>query len=96
MTAITTDQSENLSGRCRGCTHKCYDGNISTICLACKRYNIMVEKDTGTDDRNDCPDAFDKRDPDGDFDTYCASSGHCQYQHNVRDCDGDIVSLCRK
>lgn len=37
MAAIATGQSENLSGKCKGCTHKCYDGNISTLCLRCKR-----------------------------------------------------------
>ena len=45
---------------------------------------------------NYCPYAQDKRDCDGDWDTYCEKSGRCQYQHNVRDCDGDLVSLCRK
>ena len=43
-----------------------------------------------------CSYAQDKRDCDGDWDTYCMKSSHCQYQCNVRDCDGDIVSLCRK
>lgn len=43
-----------------------------------------------------CSYAQDKRDCDGDWDTYCMKNGHCQYQKNVRDCDGDIISLCRK
>lgn len=42
-----------------------------------------------------CPYASDRRDCDGDWDTYC-TAGSCSYQYNVRDCDGDIVSLCRK
>ena len=38
----------------------------------------------------------DKRDCDGDWDTYCTKNGHCQYKKNARDCDGDTVSICRK
>lgn len=48
-----------------------------------------------TKNKNCCPWASDRRDCDGDWDTYCTVSGHCQYQKNVRDCDGDIISLCR-
>lgn len=51
---------------------------------------------TANDATNYCPYAQDKRDCDGDWDTYCEKSGRCQYQRNVRDCDGDLVSLCRK
>ena len=43
-----------------------------------------------------CPYESDKKDCDGDWDTYCMKNGHCQYQKNVRDCDGNIISLCRK
>ena len=59
----------------------------------------MHEDDVTEDDitrEQYCPHASDKRDYDGDWDTYCMKNGHCQYQKNVRDCDGDIISLCRK
>lgn len=47
-------------------------------------------------DKNYCPYACDKRDCDGDWDTYCMKTGNCQYQKkNVRDCDCDIIRLCR-
>lgn len=54
----------------------------------------MGEEDV-TIENNYCPYACDKRDCDGDLDTYCMKTGNCQYQRNVRDCDGDIISLCR-
>lgn len=38
-----------------------------------------------TKNKNCCPWASDRRDCDGDWDTYCTISGHCQYQKNVRD-----------
>lgn len=44
---------------------------------------------------NYCRYASDRRDCDGDCDTYCTLCGHCQYQSNIRDCDGDVISLCR-
>lgn len=43
-----------------------------------------------------CPYACDRRDCDGDWDTYCTKDGSCQYQRNTRDCDGDIISFCRR
>ena len=55
----------------------------------------MGEEDVVRNDNNYCPYASDKKDCDGDWDTYCMKSGNCQYQRNVRDCDGDIISLCR-
>ena len=54
----------------------------------------MGEEDV-RDENNYCPYARDKRDCDGDWDTYCMKTENCQYQRNVRDCDGDIISLCR-
>lgn len=45
---------------------------------------------------NYCPDASDRRDCDGDWDTYCTKIGSCPYQRKVIDCDGDPVYLCRK
>ena len=35
-----------------------------------------------------------RRDCDGNYDTYCMKIGYCPYQRDVRDCDGDIISLC--
>ena len=55
----------------------------------------IVTSTSSTSTNNYCPYASDKRDCDGDWDTYCMKNGHCQYQKNVKDCDGDIVSLCR-
>ena len=55
----------------------------------------MSEEDV-RNENNYCPYACDKRDCDGDWDTYCMKTRNCQYQRNVRDCDGDIISLCRK
>lgn len=46
--------------------------------------DVVMEKDY-------CSYSCDKRDCDGDWDTYCMKNGHCQYQKNVRDCDGDIL-----
>ena len=42
-----------------------------------------------------CQYACDKRDCDGDWNTFCTKCGECHYQNNVRDCDGDIITLCR-
>lgn len=59
----------------------------------------MGEEDVGVGIKNfnsNCIYQEDRRDCDGDWDTYCMKSSHCQYQDNVRDCDGDIISLCRK
>lgn len=54
----------------------------------------MGENDV-KDNNKHCPYACDKRDCDGDWDTYCMLKGRCHYQRNSRDCDGDIISLCR-
>lgn len=41
-----------------------------------------------------CGYACDKRDCDGDFNTFCMKSGYCPYKRNVRDCDGDFITMC--
>ena len=51
----------------------------------------MYEEDI-VSTKSRCPYASDC---DGDWDTYCTKSGNCQYQKNVRDCAGNIISLCR-
>lgn len=55
----------------------------------------MGEEDVKTEN-NDCEYACDKKDYNCVWDTYCMKTGNCQYQRNIRDCDGDIISLCRK
>lgn len=57
----------------------------------------MGDEDFTYDDTRNCRCGYqsERRDCDGDWDTYCTKNGCCQYQHNVRDCDGDIISLCR-
>lgn len=55
----------------------------------------MGEEDIVVSNENDCPYAYNKRDCDGDWDTYCMKNGYCPQQNNSRDCDGDIISLCR-
>lgn len=50
-----------------------------------------MEEDDIVVTKNYCPYASDR----SDWDTYCTKSGNCQYKKNVRDCDGDIISLCR-
>ncbi len=43
-----------------------------------------------------CEYACDKRDCDGDFNTFCMKSGYCPYKRNVRDCDGDFITMCNR
>lgn len=43
---------------------------------------------------NVCPYANQRRDCDGDWDTYCNKDDDCPYQRAMRDCDGDIIELC--
>lgn len=54
----------------------------------------MGEEDVTIYKNNYCPYACDRSDYDGYWDTYCMKMGRCQYQRNVRDCDGDVISLC--
>lgn len=42
-----------------------------------------------------CSFADERRDCDGDWDTYCTKSGDCPYQDWKRDCDGDYIVFCR-
>ncbi len=41
-----------------------------------------------------CEYACDKRDCDGDYNTFCMKSTYCPYKKNVRDCDGDFIEMC--
>jgi hypothetical protein len=56
----------------------------------------LESKHSEADDMHNCPHACDKRDCDGDWDTYCLTGKPCGYKRNVRDCDGDVISLCRR
>lgn len=55
-----------------------------------------MSEEVERNENNYCPYACDKSDCDGDWDTYCMKLGSCQHQRNVVDCDGDVVSLCRR
>lgn len=41
-----------------------------------------------------CKYANEKRDCDGDLNTYCMKYGYCNYKKEVIDCDGDTISFC--
>lgn len=50
-----------------------------------------MDKENIRNENNHCPYACDK----GDWDTYCTKSGNCQYQKNIKDCNSNIISLCK-
>ncbi len=56
-----------------------------------------ISTDSTSDSRREnCPYMTEKRDCDGDWDTWCIQpSGNCPYKRDMRDCDGDQISLCR-
>lgn len=45
---------------------------------------------------NNCIYTSERRDCDGDWDTYCTKEGACEFKREMYDCDGDPVYLCRK
>lgn len=56
----------------------------------------MGENDLEDIRTDECPYLSYRQDYNRDYDTYCMKSGSCFYQINVKDCDGDIVVLCRQ
>lgn len=56
----------------------------------------MGEEDMMDSKCSACGYQNERRDCDGDWDTYCTYSGSCHYQKNVVDCDGDVITKCRR